>query len=74
MRLDDTLDGLNAPEPNADQAVLLRDGMEVLGGVLSGLLHQSSCECWIAKRDLWTLDCHNLRHGVAAGDVSEISE
>jgi hypothetical protein len=23
------------------------------------------------KRDLWTLDCHNLSHGVAAGDVSE---
>lgn len=39
MRLEDTLAVLNSPEPNDDQAMLLRDGKEVPGCVLSGILH-----------------------------------
>lgn len=41
MPLEDTLSILDATEPNDEQEVLLRDGMEnlvgLLGGVLSGL-------------------------------------
>ncbi len=41
MPLEDTLSILDATEPNDEQKVLLRDGMEnlvgLLGGVLSGL-------------------------------------
>ncbi len=41
MPLDSTLANLGATEPNDEQALLLRDGMEifvgVLGSVLSGL-------------------------------------
>ena len=41
MPLEDTLSILDATEPNDEQVVLLRDGMEnlvgLLGGVLSGL-------------------------------------
>lgn len=41
MPLEDTLAVLGATEPNEEQAMLLRDGMEIfvglLGGVLSGL-------------------------------------
>lgn len=36
--LGDTLAILDATEPNDEQAVLLRDGMEVLVGVLGGVL------------------------------------
>ena len=38
MPLEDTLAVLDATEPNDEQAVLLRDGMEVLVGVLGGVL------------------------------------
>lgn len=38
MPLDDTLAVIDATEPNDEQAVLLRDGMEILVGVLGGLL------------------------------------
>lgn len=38
MPLDDTLAVIDATEPNDEQAVLLRDGMEVLVGVLGGVL------------------------------------
>lgn len=41
MPLEETLTALGATEPNDEQAVMLRDGMEIivglLGGVLSGL-------------------------------------
>lgn len=41
MPLEETLAILDAPKPNEEQAVLLRDGMQalvgVLGNVLSGL-------------------------------------
>jgi hypothetical protein len=37
--LEDTLAILDATEPNDEQAVLLRDGMEVLVGVLGGILN-----------------------------------
>jgi len=36
--LEDTLAVLGATEPNDAQAILLRDGMEVLVGVLGGVL------------------------------------
>lgn len=36
--LEDTLAALGATEPNDEQAVLLRDGMEVLVGVLGSVL------------------------------------
>ena len=36
--LEDTLAVLDATEPNDEQEVLLRDGMEVLVGVLGGVL------------------------------------
>jgi len=36
--LEDTLAILDATEPNDEQAVLLRDGMEILVGVLGGVL------------------------------------
>lgn len=36
--LEDTLAILDATEPNDEQAVLLRDGMEILMGLLSGVL------------------------------------
>ena len=36
--LEDSLAVLSATEPNDEQAVLLRDGMEVLVGVLGGVL------------------------------------
>lgn len=39
MRLEDTLVVLNSPEPNDDQAMLPRDGKEVLGCALSRILH-----------------------------------
>lgn len=38
MPLDDTLAILDATEPNNEQAALLRDGMEILVGVLGGVL------------------------------------
>jgi hypothetical protein len=38
MPLDDTLAILDATEPNDEQAALLRDGMEILVGVLGGVL------------------------------------
>lgn len=38
MPLEDTLAILDATEPNDEQAVLLRDGMEILVGVLGGVL------------------------------------
>jgi hypothetical protein len=38
MPLEDTLAVLGATEPNEEQSVLLRDGMEVLVGVLGGVL------------------------------------
>ncbi len=38
MPLEDTLAILDATEPNDEQAVLLRNGMEVLVGVLGGVL------------------------------------
>jgi hypothetical protein len=36
--LEDTLALLGTTEPNDDQAVLLRDGMEILVGLLGGVL------------------------------------
>ncbi|MDZ7594576.1 MAG: hypothetical protein U0932_07990 [Thiobacillus sp.] len=36
--LEDTVALLDATEPNAEQAVLLRDGMEILVGLLGGVL------------------------------------
>ena len=36
--MDETLAIINATEPNDEQAVLLRDGMEVLVGVLGNVL------------------------------------
>lgn len=36
--LGDTLGMINATEPNEEQALLLKDGMEVLVGVLGGVL------------------------------------
>ena len=36
--MEDTLAALDATEPNDEQEVLLRDGMEVLVGVLGGVL------------------------------------
>jgi hypothetical protein len=36
--LEDTLAMLDAAEPNDEQAALLRDGMEMLVGVLGGVL------------------------------------
>ena len=38
LPLDETLAIINATEPNDEQAVLLRDGMEVLVGVLGSVL------------------------------------
>ena len=38
LPLDETLAIINATEPNDGQAVLLRDGMEVLVGVLGSVL------------------------------------
>jgi hypothetical protein len=38
MPLDDTLAALDATEPNEDQALLLKDGMEILVGVLGGVI------------------------------------
>jgi hypothetical protein len=38
MPLEDTLAILDATEPNDEQEVLLRDGMEILVGLLGGVL------------------------------------
>jgi len=38
MPLEATLAALDATEPNEEQAVMLRDGMEILVGVLGGVL------------------------------------
>lgn len=38
MPLEATLAALDATEPNDEQAVMLRDGMEILVGVLGGVL------------------------------------
>jgi hypothetical protein len=38
MPLDATLAALDATEPNDERAVMLRDGMEILVGVLGGVL------------------------------------
>lgn len=38
MALEDTLAILDATEPNDEQEVLLRDGMEILVGLLGGVL------------------------------------
>jgi hypothetical protein len=38
LPLDETLAMANAVEPNEEQAALLRDGMEILVGVLGGVL------------------------------------
>ena len=38
MPLEATLTALDATEPNDEQAVMLRDGMEILVGVLGGVL------------------------------------
>lgn len=38
MPLEDTLAFLDATEPNDEQEVLLRDGMEILVGLLGGVL------------------------------------
>lgn len=38
MPLEATLATLDATEPNDEQAVMLRDGMEILVGVLGGVL------------------------------------
>lgn len=38
MPLEATLAALDATEPNEEQALMLRDGMEILVGVLGGVL------------------------------------